>query len=362
MTAIWKENWEETKQHFRDWWGRKGPVISFSGKADKREKPYAQVENPGLPSSLYERYTNTKWIADNARYNLSGGNFIADNLPIADVDIGPGSLALYLGSEPGFTKDSVWFHPCITDPEKHPPLLFNPENKWCKIHEETLKEAVKVSGGNYFAGCQDLVENIDVLASLRGVQALLMDIVDRPEWVKEKVFEINKVFFKAYERIYNIIKLEDGSACFSAFGLWGEGKTAKVQCDASVMISTESFNEIVLPGLKEQCEWLDYSMYHLDGSREIRHLDSLLSIEALDAIEWTPEPNVPRSADKYWQGMYRRILKAGKSIQLVNVDKNELIPLLDDIGTKGIYVKVYNVNTIEEAEKLLKDIEKIRSK
>ena len=70
------------------------------------------------------------------------------------------------------------------------------------------------------------------------------------------------------------------SSTFGAFGIWAPGKTAKLQCDASAMFSPDMFQRFVVPSLTEQCEWLDYSMYHLDGSQAMCHLDALLGIDA----------------------------------------------------------------------------------
>jgi len=36
-----------------------------------------------------------------------------------------------------------------------------------------------------------------------------MDMILRPEWVEQKVSEVNQAFFEAYQRIYDIIKLPD---------------------------------------------------------------------------------------------------------------------------------------------------------
>ena len=40
---------------------------------------------------------------------------------------------------------------------------------------------------------------------------------------------------------------------------------------------------------REQCRWLDHSLYHLDGTQALHQLPALLAIEELDAIEWTPQ-------------------------------------------------------------------------
>jgi hypothetical protein len=102
-------------------------------------------------------------------------------------------------------------------PEKRGPLRFDPENRWWKIHAATLRESAALARGKYLVGCPDLIENVDILASLRGMSALFLDMLERPEWVSEKLHEINQAYFEGFDRIYEIIRLEDGSAAFEAY-------------------------------------------------------------------------------------------------------------------------------------------------
>lgn len=354
MGKLWKENWEEAKKHFNGWWNHTGMVVTLHGKIERSAKPHAVFPDPGKAPSVKDMYINPEWIAKNRRFELSSYNFIADNLPCASVNIGPGSLAIYLGSEPGFSESTVWYEPCISNPKKHPPLKFNPENKWWKRQLDIIKQVQSLSEGNYFVGCPDIIENIDIISAMRDPQTLMTDLIDRPDWVKEKVAEINKAFFETYQIIYDLIKLEDGSSAFGPFEIWGPGKTVKVQCDASAMFSPKMFDEFVLPALTEQCKWLDHSMYHLDGTQAVCHLDSLLSIKELDAIEWTPQAGLPNGGDKMWHDLYKKILKAGKSVQIVGIEKKDIYSLIDAIGAKGVYIKAYGIDTGKEAEEIIK--------
>jgi hypothetical protein len=339
----WKPNWAETRGHFCDWWSHKGLVLTRSG-GFKRVPPHEATVDPGPPGAGLNGYTDSEWVARQNHHGLAHCEYPADTLPISATDIGPGSLALLLGSEPDFGATTVWFDPAMKQeehPERRPPLKFDPANRWWKVHENTLRACVEMGRGKYLTGCPDLVENVDVLASLRDAQLLLMDMIERPEWVEEKIGEINQVWFEVYDRVYDIIKREDGSACFGAFNLWGPGKTAKVQCDASAMFSPAMFERFVVPALTAQCEWLDHSMYHLDGHQCLCNLDALLGIKALDAIEWTPDPAVPSGGNARWYPLYRRILAAGKSVQAVGVRQDEVIPLLDAVGGKGLYIMTW---------------------
>ena len=362
MQCSWKANWEDTKGNFRKWWKQEGLLVNNGHWPISVGQVHEQCVKPPEKENIEERFTDVEWRAAANHHQMANAQFFLDCLPIDDANYGPGNLATFLGSEPGFSEETVWFYPCMQDelePEKLPPLKFDPENKWWKIMEATLKLNAEMGRGKYMTGCPDLVENIDILASLRDPQVLLMDMIERPEWIDEKVMEINQVWFEAYDRIYDIIKGEDGSSAFWAFSLWGEGKTAKVQCDASAMFSPDMFKRFVVPALTEQCEYLDYSMFHLDGHQCICHLDHLLEIDALDAIEWTPDPTVPKGGDPCWYDMYRKILASGKSLQAISVEHDEIKPLLDAIGPKGVYIFT-SIQTEADIEDISKIIEEYR--
>lgn len=361
-TMMWKANWEETKRHFTDWWNHDGLVIGMWGAPPCKGVPNEDTRFSTDSKSIRDGYINAELRAQRNHHELAHQSFPADVLPLSNTDIGPGSLALLLGSEPGFSPDTVWFEPCIHDcdtPETLPPFEFDEANEWWKVTERTLKACMALAGDKYFVACPALVENVDVLASLREAQTLLMDMVERPEWVEQKVVEINQVWFDAYQRIYDIISPPEGGSAFGAFRLWGPGKTANLQCDASAMFSPEMFDRFVVPSLTEQCRWLDNSMYHLDGTQALCHLDSLLGIDALDAIEWTPQAGIEDGADPRWHEMYRMILDAGKSVQVVGVGKEEILPLLDAIGGKGVYVMTHFASA-DEAEILMPKVEQYR--
>jgi hypothetical protein len=119
------------------------------------------------------------------------------------------------------------------------------------------------------------------------------------------------------------------------------------------------FQQFVVPSLTEQCQWLDNSMYHLDGTQAICHLEALLEIESLDAIEWTPQAGIEGCGNPRWFKMYKKILEAGKSVQVVGVDKNEIIPLLDAIGGKGVYVMT-SFSSSDEAEAIMVKVKQYR--
>jgi hypothetical protein len=359
---MWKTNWEQTKRRFIDWWNHEGLLIGMWGAPEVGRTIHEPVTAPVIPALLEERYCNAAFRAAENHYRLSRSIFPADVLPSATTDLGPGSLALFLGSKPGFAEDTVWYHPCIEeveDPEELPPLSFDETNSWWRVTEDILRHCAELARGKYLVTCPDLIENMDALSSLRGAQTLCMDMLERPEWIEQKIAEINHVWFDAYSRIYDLIKLDDGSSAYGAFYLWGPGKVAKVQCDTSAMFSSRMYRRFVAPALTAQCQWLDHSLYHLDGTQAMAHLDTLLEIEPLDAIEWTPQAGIETGGHPRWYDLYRRILSAGKSVQVVNVEPHEVVPLLDAIGPKGVYILI-QFRDEDEVERVLKSVESFR--
>ena len=356
---MWKSNWLQTKSRFVQWWNHDGLLVGMWGAPETAACIHEQVAVPVRPATLTERWTDPAFRAAQNHHRLSRSTFPLDVLPISSPDLGPGILASYLGAQPEFAENTVWFHPAFADeeaPERLPPLRFDPANPWWRTTEAILRAGVAAARGKYLVGCPDLIENMDVLSSLRDAQTLCVDMLERPDWVKQRIAEINEAWFAAYQRIYDLIRLEDGSSAYDAFYLWGPGKVAKVQCDSAAMFSPPMFREFVVPALTRHCAWLDHSLYHLDGTQAVQHLDALLELEPLDAIEWTPQAGIETGGHPRWHGLYRRMLAAGKSVQVVNVELAEVQPLLDAIGSKGVYLMI-QFQDDREAERAAKLVE-----
>ena len=253
-----------------------------------------------------------------------------------------GALAATLGAELEGAEDTIWIHPA---PQYDGRVALDEGNKWWRLHLDLVRACRRRSEAadgsvHYFTGCPDLIEGLDTLASLRGTQAIMLDMTDRPQGLAEDLQAVNDAWFEAFDRIYDAINV-DGEMAFCYFSIWGPGKVAKLQSDISGMISPRNFRRFVQPYVRQQCERLDYSLYHLDGVDAVRHLPALLEIELLNAIQWTPGVGQPQGGDPCWFDLYRRVRAAGKSVMACWVELDELAPLLDAIGPAGLSVLMH---------------------
>lgn len=363
----WKPDWPQAKQNHIRWWNRDGMVLWLTaGRADSAAAAVATgpATKPTPPTDIATRWCDPRYRAAADEWGLAHTHYFADAFPYFCAQIGPGSLGTFLGSTPHFAADTVWYEPCIPDPAACGPLRLKQDgNHWLDVHLALLDECLRLAGGQVPVCMPDLIENLDTLAALRDTEPLMTDLLERPEWVLAKLWEINEAFFAAFDLIHRRVRDTDGGNVF-AFSIWGPGRTAKLQCDLSCMLSGEMFRRFVAPPLTAQCQWLDFSMYHLDGEDALHHLDTLLAIEPLDAIEWTPRllstglASEAGGSPKFYD-LYRRIKAAGKSVQAVCVRPDQVVPLLDAVGPEAMFIQTWAADE-PAAEKILKDVEQFR--
>lgn len=347
---TWKRNWEESRERYMEWWEGRGLLISMWEHLEKEGPPHEPVPEPLPARDLRQFWLDPDWRAEYLHYRLSRSSFLADIPPVANTHLGPGSLAAILGAdlEPG--SDTIWIR---QHPGSEPDLELDGENPWWKLHLDLLKACKKLSQGRYFVGCPDLVEGLDVLASLKGNDRVLTDMLMQPEILEQELARVNRIYFEVFDRIYGIIREGDEMA-FCYFSLWAPGRVSKLQSDISVMISVEDFRRFALPFLSEQCRKIDYTLYHLDGVDAIRHLDTVLGIPGLNAVQWTPGYGHPQGGDPKWYALYRKILEAGKALMPCWVKVEELKSLLDNVGAEGLNILMdfKNEGDIEAALKI----------
>jgi len=353
----WKPNWPDAREHFIDWWNGKGMVLWVTAP---RPEPIEPVEMPPKPDTVEANWTDAAFRAGSAEYHMAHTFYAGDAFPYFDTQIGPGSLGIFLGAEPNFAPTTVWYDPCIPDPDRFGPIRFDPVgNKWFDAHMALIDEGLRRANGRYLVGIPDLIENIDTLAAMRGNQELLFDLIERPDWVQQRLAELNDAYFAAFDTMFEKVRDVDGGNAFCAFMIWGPGKTAKIQCDFSCMISPEMFRRFVQPHLAAQCEWLDYSLYHLDGTTAVQHVEALCEIESLNAIEWTPQAGRPSGGDPCWHDLYRQIKSLGKGVQAIGVKPDEVVPLIEAVGADGLFI-VTGADDADAAERLVADCRQYR--
>ena len=350
---TWKANLEETKRHYTDWWQHKGCVLNMWEHFQQGVAPHADVPAPPAPKRLGQKWFDPEWRAGYLDWYVAHSCLKADMLPVANTQLGPGSLAAILGGRLEGGEDTIWIHP---DPDFRDDIRFNPDNAAWKLHKDLLRACKAKARGHYYVGMPDLMEGLDVLAALKGTDRTLLDLMTQPDTVLRQMQQINDIYFRVFDELYDIIREGDEMA-FCYFSAWAPGKMTKLQCDISTMISEADYRRFVQPFIREQCRRIPYTLYHLDGVGAMRHLPALLEIDELKAIQWTPGVGEPQGGSPKWYELYRRILSGGKSLMACWVTVDELKPLLDAVGTEGVHLEMdfHNEQEVEQAIKIMEE-------
>lgn len=350
---TWKPNLEETKKRYINWWNHKGIILNMWEHFQEGVKPHADIPMPPAPRDLNQKWFDPEWRANYLDWYVAHSSLMADMLPVANTQLGPGSLAAILGGVFEGGEDTIWIHP---NPNYSDDIVFNPNHPNYLLHKDLLKACKRKAQGHYYVGMPDLMEGLDVLAAIKGTDKVLLDTVMQPEVLEHQIQQINDIYFQVFDELYDIIREGDEMA-FCYFSSWAPGKMSKLQSDISTMISVDDYRRFVQPFIREQCQKIDYTLYHLDGVGAMHHLDALLEIKELDAIQWTPGVGEPQGGSPKWYDLYKKILAHGKSIMACWVTLDELRPLLDNIGGDGVHLEMdfHNEQEVEQAMRIIEE-------
>lgn len=339
------QDWERVERDTMAWWAGEldRPLVVFWGLDD-----VSLPQRRGFMSN-YPLSMPAAEVIDLYEPLLAATRCYGDAFPYMWINFGPGIMAGFVGArvhtvtEP---SETTWFEPAgPTDlPDIHP--RYDADNMWWQRVQAITQEAVRRWNGQVAIGCTDLGGNLDILASLRGTDLLLLDLVDQPEQVDRLVGEITRLWLRYYDEQDAAIRPAcRGSTCWTP--IWSTGKTYMLQCDFSYMISPAMFERFVIPDLTACCTHLDHGFYHLDGKGEIPHLDLLLGIERLRGIQWIPGDGQP-SPDQ-WLPLLKRIRDGGKLCQ-VFVGPQGARRIVQNLGGKGFLLAVSHGGELDDPQ------------
>ena len=356
MGTRYIADWEDRLASHEAWWAREGqdgPLLWVTAPRDEPTEAAPEPAEPPLPG----KYLDADYLVRLWRWRLATTYFGGDAFPVADANLGPGSLALYLGAEPGFAEGTIWFEPAVKDLRADPLPRFDPDSRWFRVHLALVRRLREGLGGGCLVAIPDLVESLDILAALRGPTAMLYDLKDCPADCHRWLRRINELYRPHYDAFYEACRDGRGRSTFTAFRLWGRGRVCKVQCDFAAMISPVMFQDVVVPSLQRLCDGLDYTIFHLDGPRQICHLEHLLDMDDLDGIQWVPGSGAAQCESTEWLDLYRRVLERDKLLVLQCISDYGKIPaLLDQLPNHGRIALIGGFATEAEGQRFLESI------
>jgi hypothetical protein len=291
-----------------------------------------------------------KAVSDCEAY-LESRLFLGEAMPAFRPGFGPDQMAAFLGAPltvSGGTNPTSWSRKIVTDWDSFLPLRLEETNRYFQRMKEFHAIAAARLEGRCLLCEIDMHSNIDLLEGLRGAQDLLFDMIDHPDTVFRAMIQAREIYREVYEQFFQYGSKEIWGTT-SQLPMYDRGRFNRIQADFIALLNPGLFRKMVLPALEDEVHYLDRSCFHLDGPDALNHLDDLLAIQGLDAIQWVAGAGNPRSIE--WPEVLRRIQKAGKII-ILHLTADEVKRIHGEYDPSRL---VYDVktDTVDEGLELL---------
>ena len=305
------------------------------------------------PKERRARWFDVEFQVNLFERSLEGRTFHGETFPIYWPNLGPNVYAAFYGAELEFGEVTSWSEPVVRDWDELDSLRLDRDNVYFLKIEELTRHALERCQGRYLVGYTDLHPGIDCASAWRGMDQLCVDMVDSPEQVQALAQVAIADFEKVYGHFDDMLKAHRQPSS-SWMGIPSFGRMHIPSCDFAALISPHHFKEFTLPILEREVQGMTHNVFHLDGKGVARHLDAILSVPEVHAIQWVQGMGDDLPIMQ-WVPFIKEIQTRGVPV-IVDLSQEELEGFMAAMDPEGLFLWVATETEEEELE-LLKRVE-----
>jgi hypothetical protein len=291
------------------------------------------VEGPWKTAE--ERWLDVDFQVKTFVDSLGGTELLGETFPVFWPNLGAVVYNLFLGQPADFDDVTVWTHPCVPDLKDPPPLKVLWDGTYFRTIEALTARALEEAEGRFLVGYTDMYAGIDCTAGLRGTGEMCLDFVLDPEGIKTLIDRAFAEYPVVYRHFDGILK-QRGQLSVTWMNVPSFETFNVLACDFAVNVSPEQFDDFCMPILRREAELYTHNVFHMDGPGVARHLDSILALPNLVAVQWAQGIGKNRPILQ-WIPLIRAIQAAGKSV-IVDLEPSELDAFRKEVGPEGIFL------------------------
>jgi hypothetical protein len=305
------------------------------------------------PEERRARWFDVEFQVDLFERSIEGRTFHGETFPIFWPNLGPNVYAAFYGLELEFGEVTSWSRPIVRNWSDVGRLKLDTDNVYWKKIEELTRHALDRCQGKYLVGYTDLHPGIDCAAAWRGMDRLCIDMVESPEQVKALADRAIADFETVYDHFDAMLKAR-GQPSSSWMGIPSFGRMHIPSCDFAALISPKLFQEYGLPILEREVQSMTHNIFHLDGKGVARHLDAILNVPEVHAIQWVQGVGDDQPIMQ-WVPFIKTLQARGVPV-IVDLSKSELEKFTASMDPEGLFLWVATESEEEESA-LLRKIE-----
>jgi len=356
-----KSDWPEVKKRWEAWWNFElydRPLLQITAPKSKVFIPAELRDFRYEETDFARKYTDPDYMTAKTLYEYYGTWFGGEALSVLSHGWSVGH-ALVMGCEPKYAPDTIWTDPLPVEAGRaYPEIRFDENNHWWQKILSMTRRVAQGSAQRYFVMPTWGNHAGDNLALCRGGEALLCDLIEDPDWVKNAVQTVSDAMLLQFEKLFELAALTGLEGTVNYVSCWSPKKTIAFDCDFSCMISPAQFRDIFLPPLLETMWTVDHCLYHLDGVAAMKtHLDTLLAVKEINAFQWLP--GAGHEEIREWIPLLQKMQAHKKSI-VCYARPEEVLPLLQELRGEGLCVCT-RTDSEESGQKLLEAVARMYS-
>jgi 5-methyltetrahydrofolate--homocysteine methyltransferase len=347
MTQINIPDFDRKKTYFKAFWENEvldRPLISVRAPLNDKLVPLPYLY--GVKSGNYLEALQ-RFVA-----NMENTYYGGEALPFYECVLGPDQFASFLGGIIEYSEEAAtsWVRPFWNDDYTEESVILDtsPGGNFDTLMNY-IKTATAFASGRFLISMPDLHGNMDAIMAARGSQNLCFDLADDPDKVQRVLDRILPLFPQIVKRTAEMGNMDD-TGYIGWISTYSEERFAVLQCDFSIMVSPEMTRRFIVPALEYEASCLKHNIYHYDGVAALAHLDDILAIKAIDAIQWVPGAGQPRTVE--WIDLLKKTQKAGKRLWLYDWTPQEIKDHFRELDPKGLYFET-STKTPQEADELI---------
>ena len=340
-----KPDFERAMQRIDAWW--QGEVLDRAPVRFSAHNAFvSEKHGQGSWATVKDKWFDAEFQVAVFLESIEGRILRAETFPVFWPNIGPNYFASLYGCELRFDEVTSWALPCIHDWSDLGRLKLDLESVYHRKVEELTQVALRESPGKFMVGYTDFHPGLDCVAAWRDTRALLLDLYEHPEEVKAALEVATRDFRAVYDGFHRLLRAH-GQPSVTWMGIPSFGRMHIPSCDVSAMISPEHFEEFFLPALEREVKGMDHNVFHVDGKGVARHLDAILEIPEIQAVQWVQGLNDDKPILQ-WVPLIRRFQEAGRSA-VVELEVSELDAFMAEVPREGLLLCIAADDADQEA-------------
>jgi len=357
---LYKPDVEEIRPRVEAWWRRElfdRACIAVRAPNGRQRREVA------APATARERQTNAAYLLDTAEAAMEATYYGGEAIPVWTHHLLPDGFSGCLGAPIEFAEDTSWAKPIIEDWDRPPTFEIDRESWMWRWYMDAYRLAAERAAGRFFVGAPDCHSGGDCLLAMRGGTRLCVDLYDRPDAIAAAMAKLARTVIDFHEGFWPLIEASGQRGHTTAWAeILSPGRSNVIQLDLLALISPRHFAEFFYHELEVQAEYLDNSIFHLDGPDAIKHLPRLYELmhssqataggnrSGLVCIQWVyGAGNGPMTR---WIDLLKDMQANGCNLQL-SCEPREVETLMTELSSKGLWLSTW-AGSREEADDLIR--------